>query len=157
MAAIILSVGIPSFRSVIQNNQAATQTNQLVTALNLARSESVKRGSNVSVCASTDSSSCSGSSNWATGWILFSDAGTAGAVDVGTDTIIRVWPSLSTSTVLTSGSADSFVQYRNNGQISDASNVSFTLTVTDCKGDNVRNINISQQGRIRRAPHTACP
>lgn len=157
IAAILVSVGIPSFRSVIQTNRAATQTNELVTALNLARSEAVKRSSNISVCASSDSATCSASSNWATGWILFADAGTAGTFDGGTDTLIRVWSGLNGSTTLTSGSGDPFVQYRSNGQSSDASTVSFTLTVADCTGDNVRNISVSPQGRIRRAANSACP
>ncbi len=39
VAAIIVSVGIPGFTSFVQNNRAVTHTNDLVTALNLARSE----------------------------------------------------------------------------------------------------------------------
>lgn len=157
IAAIVLSVGIPSFREIIQNNRAAVQSNELVTALSLARGESVKRGTDISVCASSDSATCSASTNWATGWIMFTDAGTNGSLDVGTDTLIQVWPALSSGTTLTSSSGDTFVQYNNNGQISDSSTVSFTLTVADCSGDNVRNISISTVGRVRRAPNSACP
>jgi type IV fimbrial biogenesis protein FimT len=158
VAAIIMSVGVPSFRSMTQNNRAATQTNQLVTAFNTARSESVKRGDEVTVCASADQATCSASSNWATGWILFADAGgTAGVFDAGTDTLIKVWPALGGNTVLTSSSADSFVQYEGNGRITNAAQVGFTLSVPGCTGNNVRNIQISIQGRVRQLPRTACP
>ena len=98
VAAILLSVGVPSFRDFVQNNRAATQANHLVLALNTARSESVKRGSRVSVCSSTDQSTCSASTNWATGWVLFTDnSGVSGARD-GSDVVIRVWDALIGST-----------------------------------------------------------
>jgi type IV fimbrial biogenesis protein FimT len=47
--AILLTVGVPSFRDLIQNNRVTTQTNELVTALNFARAEAVKRGRSVQV------------------------------------------------------------------------------------------------------------
>jgi type IV fimbrial biogenesis protein FimT len=42
--AILLGIGVPSFVDFIRNNRASTQANELATALNLARSEAVKRG-----------------------------------------------------------------------------------------------------------------
>ena len=47
--AILVTVGVPNFRDLIQNNRVTTQANELVTALNLARTEAVKRGRNVQV------------------------------------------------------------------------------------------------------------
>lgn len=47
--AILATVGVPSFRELIQNNRVTTQTNELVSALNFARTEAVKRGRNVEV------------------------------------------------------------------------------------------------------------
>ena len=47
--AIIATLGVPSFRELIQNNRVTTQTNELVTALNFARAEAVKRGRTVRV------------------------------------------------------------------------------------------------------------
>ncbi|MCH6550161.1 MAG: prepilin-type N-terminal cleavage/methylation domain-containing protein, partial [Proteobacteria bacterium] len=44
VAALILSLGVPGFRNFIQNNRATTHTNDLVTALNLGRSEATRRG-----------------------------------------------------------------------------------------------------------------
>jgi type IV fimbrial biogenesis protein FimT len=72
----------------------ATQANDFMTALNLARSEAVKRGRPVTVCRSTDGASCSGSGvNWETGWIVFTDANGDGVVDAG-DGILRVFDAL---------------------------------------------------------------
>ena len=45
--AILATVGVPSFRELIQNNRVVTQTNELVSALNFARTEAIKRGRDV--------------------------------------------------------------------------------------------------------------
>jgi type IV fimbrial biogenesis protein FimT len=47
--AVLLTLAAPSFRDVIQNNRVTAQANELVSALNLARSEAVKRGRNAQV------------------------------------------------------------------------------------------------------------
>ena len=49
VAAILATVAVPGFRDLIQNNRVTTQTNELVSALNFARTEAVKRGRNVAV------------------------------------------------------------------------------------------------------------
>ena len=42
--AIVLTIGVPSFQQVIMTNRMATQANDLLGSMNLARSEAVKRG-----------------------------------------------------------------------------------------------------------------
>src|SRR5882724_3310499 len=94
VAAILLSVAMPGLRTMIQNNRVAADTNVLVGSLNYARSEALTRGLPVSICASSNGTSCAGSANWAGGWIVFTDdAGTAGTLD-GTDALIRSYPTL---------------------------------------------------------------
>jgi type IV fimbrial biogenesis protein FimT len=165
VAAILLTLVAPSYRSMVQNNRAATQTNSLVTALNFARSEAVKRGSRVSICASSNQTSCSDSSDWATGWIVFTDnSGAPDSLDAG-DTLLRVAGALTGSTALVSTSGEQFLQYLSNGQINEypagptpiPTPVTFSLTVPDCTGDNVRNVSISLPGRVSQLPATACP
>ena len=52
VAAMVLTLGVPSFVDLVRNNRAATNVNELLTAFSIARSESIKRGANVSVCRS---------------------------------------------------------------------------------------------------------
>ena len=73
IAVILLTSAIPGFQSFIQNNRLSTTTHQLVTSLNLARSEAVKRGKHVTMCKSSNSSTCSTSNGWNQGWIVFVD------------------------------------------------------------------------------------
>lgn len=88
VVAILVTVAIPGFGNLIRDNRLITSTNRLVTSLAHARSEAVKRGTPVSICASNNGTSCTGGS-WNEGWLVFSDGGTTGTVD-GTDTILRV-------------------------------------------------------------------
>ena len=88
--ALVVTLGVPGFSVTIKNNRLASQYNTLISTLNFARSESVKRNDkNVTICASTDQASCSNSSDWSTGWIVFVDADNNKAVSAG-ETLLRV-------------------------------------------------------------------
>jgi type IV fimbrial biogenesis protein FimT len=56
VAAVVVTVGIPSLRDLLRDNRITTQTNELVTALNLARAEALKRGRAVEVVIETRAS-----------------------------------------------------------------------------------------------------
>ena len=90
---ILLTVGIPSFASIMRNNRIAASTNELVVALTFARSEAMKRGDTVTTCASDDEDSCAGSNDWGTGWIVFVDLDQNGAREV-TEPLLQVWPAI---------------------------------------------------------------
>ena len=57
--SVLLATGVPAFLDFIKNNRLTAQTNELVSAIQLARSEAVKRGTNTIVCASSNGTSCS--------------------------------------------------------------------------------------------------
>ena len=63
IAAILVGIAIPSFTSIIVSNRLTTSANELVTALNLARSEAVKRGMRITFCKIANGSSCTNSEN----------------------------------------------------------------------------------------------
>lgn len=76
VAIVVLAVGIPVFSTMLANNRAAADTNALVTALQVARSEAVKRGQQVKVCAGNGTNSvptptaCSDTNDWAKGLVV---------------------------------------------------------------------------------------
>ncbi|MCC5810798.1 MAG: GspH/FimT family pseudopilin [Ectothiorhodospiraceae bacterium] len=47
--AIIAGIAFPNFQNLMRDNRTTTRTNELVTAINLARSEAVRRGDTVTV------------------------------------------------------------------------------------------------------------
>ncbi|MCA3216997.1 MAG: GspH/FimT family pseudopilin [Burkholderiales bacterium] len=95
IAAILLAIGVPAFNSSIASARASDGANSLLAALELARSEAMRRGVTVSVCRVTavPATACinaAGGSfvaaDWAAGWMIFADTavgGTVGVFDAG--------------------------------------------------------------------------
>src|SRR3569832_2509448 len=67
IAVILLTVAVPNYQMFVANSRMASQANEVVGALSLARSEAVKRGTQVSVCASSDGATRTGSSTLSAG------------------------------------------------------------------------------------------
>ena len=90
IVALIMGIGVPSYRYVTNANRVAGEVNALLGDMQLARAEAVKEGQTVTVCSSTDGASCSGSTSWRTGWIVFSDPNGNQTVDGVDETLVRV-------------------------------------------------------------------
>lgn len=70
--AIVAALAAPPFVTMFRTHRAKSVANELLAALNLARSEAARRGQAVSVCKSRDGSSCGGSgTQWDNGWMVF--------------------------------------------------------------------------------------
>ena len=113
IAAIVLVMGVPSFQDTIRNNRLATQANELISALNLARSEAIKRGVTVSICKSANGSTCGGS-GWSNGWIVFvnRDNDSPAQVDAGEE-ILRVYGPVPTNYSLNANNNfTNYISYR---------------------------------------------
>jgi type IV fimbrial biogenesis protein FimT len=93
VVGVLLAIGIPSFAKLIANNRIATQTNEFVSALNLARSEAVRRSQGVSI------RSKDGSIEFATGWLIFNDPNRTGNAPAAAD-VLRQSSSLAGKTTL---------------------------------------------------------
>lgn len=156
VAAILVTIAVPSFSDFIKNNRLITQTNDFVTALNLARSEAVKRGDRVTVCKSSDQISCSGSGSWDQGWIVFADVNGDGVVTDPATNVLRVHGSLSGNVSLYGdASLVDYVSYVSTGatrQIGGgiSATQSGVLILCDDRGftDKAKGIQISSTGRV---------
>jgi prepilin-type N-terminal cleavage/methylation domain-containing protein len=72
--AIILGIGVPGLRDFIFNNRQVSALNEMVASLQYGRTEAIARNNTVSLCPSTNGTSCTGASTWDVGWIIFSDS-----------------------------------------------------------------------------------
>ena len=76
--AILLSVAAPSYNSTVSSTRMSGEINNLMSSLNLARSEAIKQGLSVSVCPAVSptatTNTCAATSDWSTGWIVASPA-----------------------------------------------------------------------------------
>ena len=73
IVAILLSIGVPSYRYITNSYRMSSEVNGLLGDLMLARAEAIKEGQPVTVCASTNGTTCSGSTSWQRGWIVWSN------------------------------------------------------------------------------------
>lgn len=72
VAGILAMVALPALQDFIARNARTVAVNRFVLAIQYARSESVKRVAQVSVCKSRDGRQCGGSeTSWAEGWLVF--------------------------------------------------------------------------------------
>lgn len=152
VAAVILTVGVPSLLNVVQDQRLSAALTEIVASLKVARSEAIKRGMRVTVCPSVDRRRCRDSAVWESGWIVFVDQNGNGQVDNG-DRIVRVGNGVSAGTLRGSRKR---ITYQSRGF-----SVGFndTLRMCDARGNTRgRSIVVSNQGRVRVSPGTtACP
>ena len=86
--AILTTLAVPAFNQFVQSNRLAGQTNEMVAALQYARSEALKRGSWAELCASADQTTCGGSMG--DGWIV-QVAPTSLEASLSETNPLRVW------------------------------------------------------------------
>lgn len=89
LIAVCLSLAAPSLRDLIQRNRVASEVSTFLGDLKYARSEAMKRGQAVSVCPSSNGTSCLGSNAWQSGWIVFYDVNGSGSIDGAGDVVVR--------------------------------------------------------------------
>ena len=113
IAGILISIAIPSFNSTLTSSRLTNYANDLVGALNLARSEAVRRGVSVTVRKlDSDSYTKIGPGvNWENGWDVFTDIDDDGKFDVG-DELIRTYSALQSSyTLRGNNNFTNFIRY----------------------------------------------
>jgi type IV fimbrial biogenesis protein FimT len=139
IAGILLGVAIPSFTSIISSNRLTTYANELVTALNLARSEAIKRGQHV-VVRKTET-------NWEDGWQVFVDIDRSpsshqNVFNTGTDIVLRVYSKLPDSyTLRGNNNFINFIRYQPDGT---SNNIGSFVLCDNSDGNNIPEKNTSK-------------
>src|SRR5690606_12240702 len=89
VAAILVTMAVPGFTSLINSNRLGSTANQLVAAVQSARIEAVRRNARVVMCRSVVGASCAGAGDEWPAWIVFVDTGADGNLDAG-GTVVEV-------------------------------------------------------------------
>jgi len=71
LVALVLTLGIPSFGSIIANHRLKVEVNALFHAVHLARKGSIVRRRAVTLCPSYDGNVCEPDFDWSIGWMMF--------------------------------------------------------------------------------------
>lgn len=84
VSAVLLAIAAPSFSDFINTSRLATQSNDILAALNLARSEALRLGQRVVFCRSEPPfSTCIGGAGDWKGWLVFVDVNDSSQFDAG--------------------------------------------------------------------------
>jgi type IV fimbrial biogenesis protein FimT len=128
--AILLAIGVPSFRYVTAANRASAEINGLLGDMQFARAEAIREGQWVTICASSDQLTCAGGpgTNWNIGWIVFSDPPDTGIFNNATDSYLKQQKTFSGSDTLVADQAVNTVTFSREGFAMSLPNpVTFTL------------------------------
>ena len=143
IAGILLGVAIPSFTSIISSNRLTTYANELVTALNLARSEAIKRGGFVTVRKVDNYSftNLGADANWENGWDVFTDIDNDGKFETG-DVLIRTYAPLPSSyTLRGNNNFANFIRYKSDGT---SNNIGSFVLCNNSDGNSIPEANTSK-------------
>ena len=159
IAAVILGIGVPAMSTVIKNQRLSNTMDSVSRGLFLARSESIKSGKTVTLCARASDTQCG--TSWNNGYLVFRDSSftsteTQAQRDAG-DEIIRVVQPFANGIGLSArGSSDGTVanaatanhlHYRPNGRSAWGAGTFFAC---DDRGNvNAKAINILASGEIK--------
>ena len=147
VAAVILTLGVPSFQGLMERNQLTANINQFISSLALARSEAIKRNQRVSLCVSSDGATCTGT-GYEDGWIVYVDRNSNNSRQPATEELIWVGESLPGNLTLRGdGCCGTDIPYLASGRISGISG-----SVNLCKDNDVsksRRITLNSSGRVR--------
>jgi prepilin-type N-terminal cleavage/methylation domain-containing protein len=134
IGAVLLAVGVPGFANTVAGYRLQAAHSALRDALLLARDTARNEAAAVSVCSSSNGTSCTGGA-WNGGFIVFNDGGAAGTVD-GSDRVIAYQGAapagvVVAATVKATGVAfpRAYLQFMDDGKL----DVTTALEFTSCK------------------------
>lgn len=148
IVAILVTVGIPNLRDALIRSRLSGYVQEFYGALTLARSEAIKRGFSVSICKSSNGTSCTG--NWSDGWIIFVNKNDNADVDTGED-ILRKYPALPSNNTLNAN--NNFTNYITFDRLGMANNMGTFVFCANSDETKARAITITRT-RPRIVPNT---
>jgi len=137
--AIIIGVATPSFVGLIQRNSITSDTNELVSFLNLARSEAVKRNMTVSLDAKAG--------NWGNGFNV--------RIDSNSEVLRDYTPESNNTTPIEQGGLTK-ISFAGSGLLSGAATPP-VFRLCQESGEEGRSVSVSPSGRISSGLLATCP
>ena len=159
IVAILAALAGPSFTATTQRFRSLSEINGFVGDLQFARSEAIKQGLPISLCASSDGSNCLTSGNWHTGWIIFTDAA-GNQTPCGTCVLRKQKSWVGSDTFVASGTISAITFSRDGFRAfpaSSAGQITLTLHTSPLNNNATQCIALSQTGRQTTLPYgTGC-
>ncbi len=144
LISVILGIGVPSFKELIRNSRLSTATNEFISSMYLARSEAVKRRTDILVTATDSSNSAN---EWGyNGWTI--------SVEDGGETLKTVRAVQDDSITIDSNNDVAEFTYSADGSVDNAD----TLDICATEKSSGRRITIDITGRASvNSDFNSCP
>jgi type IV fimbrial biogenesis protein FimT len=146
VGAVLMAVGVPSVRTFLRNAELTSASNNLIAAVNAARGEAMKRGSNAMVIPKPGI-------GWNSGWVVFIDQNRNGQYDAAADITIFEQSLPADTSLAVSGSA-AYLLFDASGYAKTTAGGFGATTMTIKRTDvtdfaQIRRIKVAQTGRVR--------
>ena len=156
IAAILFSIAVPNFNEMVERNRREGVMTDFSATIQTARSEAARSNKSVIMCASTDGAQCN-STNWANGWILFTDKNNNQQFDTGATNdgdILESVRKLATGYTITptTGEFTSWIQFRSTGEVlgnNGGSSGRFRICSIDADPTHAKYLALSAVGQLR--------
>ena len=145
LMAIILGLGIPSFRNLIEKMAVESEAKMIVEGLRTARLTAIEEKANVVVCASANGTSCS--DPWDNGFIVYRDSDNSGTLN-GTEEVL-FGHQFRDSVIVITGSGQNQNFFFNNNGWSPGSADSLLVCAEAGTNRNAYAVIINRAGRLR--------
>lgn len=151
VASVLTTAAVPAFDKVMRTRHLVPTTSELVTTLNLARSEALARGTRVVVAARNG--------NWAEGWRTFVDVNDNGTLDAD-EPVLRDFSPAAPGMAITPNFgityAGTVLSYESSGRLARPGNHGLVLgRLTLTQGGEVRTLCFASL-RVRVVKTTTC-
>jgi len=114
VGAVLTGLAVSSFKYVTNSNRLASEVNALLGDMEYARAQAIKEGLPVTICTSTNGTSCAGTTTWQFGWIVFDDPNGNKTVDAG-EQVRRYQRQLQLGDTFTANNAISAITFSREG------------------------------------------
>lgn len=144
VAAICLTLGLPAFGGALERQRVQSAMHLLSADLAMARGTAVMRRQQVVLCPG-DAAGCRASSDWAGGWVVFTDADQNRRIEAADDLLRVEGPVGGASSGLRMASTRGFARYQADGRSAHSN-----LTIHVCTGSGEQGkVVLNNLGRVR--------
>ena len=149
--SILVTLAVPSFRSLTLNGRRAAAVNELVVSLMHARSVAITQRRPVVVCRTANSGAetpeCNTGTGWESGWVSFVDADADNSYDSGEEILRRHEALPGGISAHGNGDASTHISFNSTGIAGANSKISYC----DSRGwgDDSRILSVSMGGRVQ--------
>lgn len=118
---ILVAIGAPQLQTFLIQRTVDSQADAFAASVRLARSEAIKRGVRVSMCASADPAAtlpvcaAQGAADWSQGWLVWVDDGATPRAYATGETILKVQQAFNSSGNIASTGGNAVISFTQNG------------------------------------------